>query len=94
MAEEKKAKQKRPTAEKRLIQAEKKRQINKAFKSKMRTTVRRFHESVSAGDRTQVDAALSECYGMLDRAVKRGILKLNKAGRDKSRLAAKAAKVA
>jgi len=90
MAEEK-GKKKRPTAEKRMIQNEKRRQENKAFKSRIRTAVRRFEASLSAGDQAQIEQSLSSVYSLVDKAVKMGIYKLNKASRTKSRLTAKAA---
>ncbi|MEC7840266.1 MAG: 30S ribosomal protein S20 [Chlamydiota bacterium] len=86
-----KKKTKRPTALKRDIQNEKKRQINKAFTSKMRTSIRRFEESLASGDQDKIKEKLSDAYSMLDKAVKRGTLKLNSASRKKSRLTAQAA---
>ena len=92
MAEEKeKQKKKQPTAMKRMLQNEKRRQQNKAFKSRIRTAVRRFEASVGAGEQAQIDQSLSSVYGLVDKAVKLGIYKLNKASRMKSRLTAKAA---
>jgi len=88
---EKKGKNKRPTALKRDIQNEKKRAINKTFKSAMRTAIRRFNESLAEGDKEKIQANLSEAYSYLDKAVKRGLIKRNNASRHKSRLTAKAA---
>jgi len=92
MAEKKeKSKKKRPTAEKRMIQNEKSRQRNKAFKSQIRTGIRRFEASLSSGDKAQLNQSLSSVYSLVDKAVKLGIYKINKASRIKSRLTAKAA---
>lgn len=93
MAKEKKEakKTRRPTAQKRDIQNEKKRVINKQFKSEMRTSVRHFMESLKDGDKGMIQEKLNGVYGMLDKAVKRGLIKINAASRKKSRLAAKAA---
>jgi len=88
MADEKK-KKKRPTAEKRMKQDEKKREKNKAEKSRIRTAVRRFEESLNSGDEAAVKETLKEVYSLVDKAVKKGIYKLNKASRIKSRLSAK-----
>jgi len=90
MAEEK-AKKKRPTAVKRMVQSEKRREQNKAFKSRVRTAIRRFEASLTKGDQAQIDQSLSSVYSLVDKAVKLGIFKLNKASRTKSRLTAKAA---
>ena len=75
--QEKSKKTKRPTALKRDIRNAKRQEINKAFKSKIRTTVRSLEE----GNKD----ALPAVYSVLDRAVKRGIYKQNKANRLKAR---------
>ena len=89
---ETKKKAKRPTAQKRDIQNEKKRLANRVFKSQVRTAIRNFEDAVAKKDEGQIKDALSTVYGMMDKGVKKGIYKLNKASRTKSRLAAKAAK--
>lgn len=86
-----KTKVKRPTALKRDIQNEKKRLINKSFKSKMRTSIRTFEETLTAGNVETIKEKLNEVYSLLDKAVKRNIIKINVASRKKSRLTAKAA---
>jgi len=90
MAEKKddKKKTKRPTAEKRMIQNEKRRSANNAFKSQVRTAVRRFKESLDQEDMAARKERLDAVYSMLDKGVKKGIFKLNKASRVKSRLTA------
>lgn len=86
-----KKKTKRPTALKRDAQNTKKRLVNKAFKSKLKTTIRRFQEALVADERQSVMEKLNDAYSMLDKAVKRNILKINAASRKKSRLAARLA---
>lgn len=90
--EETKKKTRRPTALKRDIQNEKKRLVNKSFKSEVRSVIRTFEESVAKGDTTATEEALKTVYSMMDKGAKRGIFKKNKAGRTKARLAARAAK--
>ncbi len=87
MAKEKeeKKKVKRPTALKRDQRAEKMRLINKSFKSNVRTTIRTFDEALKSQDKKQVQEALSGLYSVMDKGVKRGIYKANKASRIKSR---------
>ncbi len=95
MADDKeKKKNKRPTAEKRMIQNEKRRKQNKILKSRIRTSVRRFEESLKTGEQDKVQQYLNLVYSIVDKAVKQGIFKLNKASRIKSRLTAKAAQKA
>lgn len=84
-------KERRPQAEKRAIQSEKRRLINKTFKSSVRTAVRKFEEELSKGDAALTKQNLSEVYSLMDKGVKRGVFKINKASRTKARLTAKAA---
>lgn len=89
-----KKKTKRPTAQKREITSEKKRLINRAFRSIVRSTVRSFEEAIEKKDAAAVKAQLADVYSMMDKAVKRGVYKLNKASRTKARLAARALTIA
>jgi small subunit ribosomal protein S20 len=87
----KEKKVKRPTPLKRDIQNEKRRLRNKSFKSSIRSTIRKFEESLPKGDAAAIKESLNEVYSMMDKGVKRGIYKLNKASRTKARLTARAA---
>lgn len=87
----KKAKEKRPTPLKRDMQNEKKRLQNKAFKSSVRTSIRHFEDSVAKGDQAAIKESLNDVYSMMDKGVKRGVYKLNKASRTKARLTARSA---
>jgi small subunit ribosomal protein S20 len=87
---EKKAKEKRPTPIKRDLQNEKRRLRNRAFKSNVRTTIRHFEESLSKGDAEASKRLLSEVYSVMDKGVKLGVFKLNKASRTKARVTARA----
>lgn len=84
-----KKKAKRPSALKRDIQDSKRRASNRIYKSQVRTAIRNFQESVAKGEEVAKDQ-LSEVYSLLDKCVKKGVYKLNKASRTKSRLAARA----
>ncbi len=91
--EEKKVqKVKRPTAEKRVLQNEKRRLVNKTFKATVRTAVRKFEESLTKKDESHSKEQLNEVYSLMDKAVKRGVFKSNKASRTKARLTARTAK--
>lgn len=87
---EKAKKVKRPTAEKREIQNIKNRLVNKSFKSKVRTAIRKFEGVLSSDDQTTIQSSLNEIYSLVDKGVKRGIYKQNTAARTKSRLTARA----
>ena len=86
MADEKKAsKTKRPTAKKRDLQNEKRRMQNRSFKSKVKTAIRSFEQDLTEKNEESAKARLNVIYSLLDRGVKLGIYKLNKASRTKSR---------
>ncbi len=89
MAKEEKKKIKRPTAQKRDIQNSKKRLANRIFKSCVRTAIRKFEESLTKGDEKISQDLLNDVYALMDKGVKNGVFKLNKASRTKSRLTAK-----
>lgn len=82
MADEKKSKTKTPTAKKRDVQNERNRIRNKAFRSQVSSTLKAFN--TSAADTAK--EKLSAVYSIVDRGVKKGIFKQNKAARMKSRL--------
>lgn len=87
------AKKKRPTAEKRMIQNKKRRMENRVYRTHMRTYIRKFLESVAAKDSASIQDNMNKAFSALDKSVKVGVIKKNKANRTKSRLAAKAATV-
>lgn len=89
--EEKEAgkKTKRPTALKRDLQNEKRRVINKSFKSEVRTTLRSFDAALATKDKKKIESSLNDVFSVMDKGVKRGVFKENKAGRTKSRAFAK-----
>ena len=87
MAEKQKTKVKRSTALKRDDQNIKRREQNKTYKSRVRTAIRSFEDKLGKGEST--NEALSEVYSLLDKCVKTGVFKINKASRTKSRLTAR-----
>lgn len=82
--------QKRPSAEKRVITSKKRCLINQSFKSKAKTVMKKFDILLKSGDKEAIAAGLQAVYSITDKAVKRGIFKLNKASRIKSRATIKA----
>lgn len=86
MAEqETKAKKKKPTAEKRMIQNEKKRLTNRSYKSKVRTVVRELEGKVKEKqETTSLKETLKSLFSLYDKGVKKNIIKKNKADRKKS----------
>jgi small subunit ribosomal protein S20 len=88
--EKKAAKVKRPTALKRDMQNQRRRLDNKVFKSKVRTAIRSLQESIEKGDHAVTTQKLNEVCSILDKCAKKGVFKVNKVSRTKSRLAARA----
>lgn len=85
-------KQKRASSEKRVLTSEKKKLINKSFKSRAKTVFRKFQDSLKTDDSALVFQTLNEVYSMADKGVKRGVFKLNQASRIKSRATLKSVK--
>ena len=100
MAEEKAApkkkaegKTKQPSARKRDLQGEKKRVRNKSYRASVLTSVRALEASLSQKDSPEaLKSKLSAIYSMMDKGVKKGIYKPNKAARTKARLTARCVK--
>lgn len=90
MAKQEEKKVKRPTALKRDLQNSKRRANNRVYKSRVRTAIRAFQESVEKGNEAETTQKLNDAYSILDKCAKKGIYKLNKVSRTKSRLAARA----
>ena len=83
-------KTKRPTAIKRDLQSKRRRLDNKIYKSRVRTSIRALQEAVTKGEQATITEKLNDAYSILDKCVKKGVFKPNKASRTKSRLAARA----
>lgn len=95
MAEEKKAeaKVKKPSALKRDLQSEKKRLRNRSYRASVLTSIRSLENSLTQKEAPEaVKTKLNDIYSMMDKGVKSGVFKPNKAARTKSRLAARIAK--
>lgn len=90
-ADSKKGPERQPSAKKRDLQAEKNRLRNREFKSRVRTAIRQLEESIPKGDTSQVHTCLKHVYSLMDKGVKTGVFKVNKASRTKARMAARAA---
>jgi small subunit ribosomal protein S20 len=84
------------SALKRAEIAERNRLRNKAYKSAVKTLIKKYFNAVAAYTANatpeleqEVQARLSEAYGKIDKATKRGVLHPNNGARKKSRLARK-----
>lgn len=76
-----------PQSRKRARQAERRAEINKARRSRMRTFIRKVEEAIATGDFTAAATALREAQPEIMRNVSRGVVHKNTASRKISRLA-------
>ncbi len=76
------------SAKKRILTAERNYERNVAFKSSIKTAVKKVLVLAQAKEKDQnaINAALSNAYKLCDKAVSKGILHKNTAARKKSRL--------
>jgi small subunit ribosomal protein S20 len=77
------------SAEKAARQAEKHRARNLALRSRLRTVIRKVTAAVSAGNKQAAEADYRDAVPVIDSLVNKQIIHRNKAGRHKSRLAAR-----
>jgi len=75
-----------PSAKKRLRQNVKRRVINRAIKSQVRTQIRRVREAASAGDLDKARDEFRVAAKRLDQASAKNVIHKNAAARTKSRL--------
>ncbi len=66
---------------------EKARQRNKAVKSALKTSVRKFREAAEAGDAAAATAQAREASRALDKAASKGVIHKNQAANRKSSIA-------
>lgn len=74
------------SAIKRVRQNEKKRLVNRANRSTVRTEIKKLRSALSDGDKAKSAELLSGTVSAIDKAVNKGILHKNTAARYKSRL--------
>ncbi|HEY9216561.1 MAG TPA: 30S ribosomal protein S20 [Phenylobacterium sp.] len=82
-----------PGAKKAARKIERRTEVNKARRSRVRTFLRRFEEAVSAGDAAAAKTAFIEAQSELMRAVSKGVVHKNTGSRKVSRLAAQLRKL-
>ena len=75
------------SAKKRMKTSEKSRQSNKAAKTRMATARKKLIEAIENGQLEESQKRFNEYSSLLDKAVKKGVIKANAASRRKSRVA-------
>lgn len=69
---------------KRVLTNEKARQRNKAVRTALKTSIKKVHTAVEAGDAVAAKTAALEASKQLDRAVSKGVIHKNQAANRKS----------
>lgn len=78
-----------PQSKKRARQNERREEINKARRSRMRTFLRKVEEAIASGNGEAAKAALVAAQPELMRGVTKGVMHKNTAARKMSRLASR-----
>ena len=78
-----------PQSKKRARQAERRYEINKARRSRIRTFLRKVEEAIAAGDHDVAQEALKAAQPELMRGVTKGVLHKNTVARKVSRLSSR-----
>ena len=78
-----------PQSKKRARQNERRQDINKARRSRIRTYLRKVEEAIASGDQTAAAAALRAAQPELMRGVTKGVYHKNTASRKMSRLSSR-----
>ena len=74
------------SAKKRVLIAQRNTERNIAFKTSIKTAVKKVLATAASEDKSELNAQLSKVYQLCDKAVSKGILHKNTASRKKSRL--------
>jgi small subunit ribosomal protein S20 len=79
------------SAEKRVRQNEKRRDINRGNRGRLRTGIKKLRGLLESGDAGAAQALLPQTVSLIDKAVQKGVLHRNAAARHKARLTARVA---
>lgn len=74
------------SAEKRVRQNEKRRDINRGNRGRLRTGIKKLRSALESGDAGETQTLLPQTVSLIDKAVQKGVLHRNAAARYKSRL--------
>jgi small subunit ribosomal protein S20 len=77
------------SAIKKMRQDEVRRQRNKAYKTRVKTVVKKVEAAIQDQNREAAEQAFKEAVPVIDRVAGKGIIHKNRAARKKSRLAKK-----
>mgnify|MGYP005717858347 FL=1 len=78
-----------PQSKKRARQNERKLEVNKARRSRIRTFLKKVEEAITSGDKSAANTALKSAQPELMRGVTKGVYKKHTAARKMSRLSSR-----
>jgi len=74
------------SAEKRMRQSERRRKINKANRTRVRSSIKKLRGALATGNAGEINTILPSTISTIDKAAQKGVLHKNAAARHKSRL--------
>ena len=77
------------SAEKRVRQNEKRREINRGNRGRLRTGIKKLRGALESGEAGSAQELLPQTVSLIDKAVQKGVLHRNAAARHKARLTAR-----
>jgi len=75
-----------PSALKRYRQSQRRRLINQMNRHRLKTQLKKLRAAITGGKPGDAKALLPETFGVIDKSVRKGVIKRNTAGRYKARL--------
>jgi small subunit ribosomal protein S20 len=81
-----KQKKKKKSVLKRIRQTRRRTEVNRANRSRVRTSIRRMRVVIAGGDAAAAEQLMSPTLSAIDRAIRQGALRENTGNRYKSRL--------
>ena len=76
------------SAEKRVRQDEKRNEVNRRNRSRLRTQIKKLRAAIETGNVEEAKSLLTETVSVIDKSIQKGVLHQNAAARYKSRLTA------
>ena len=74
------------SAEKRMRQTERRKEVNRRNRSRLRTQIKSLRAAIEDGDQDQAKALLAKTVSVIDKSIQKGVIHRNAAARYKSRL--------
>jgi small subunit ribosomal protein S20 len=76
------------SAEKRMRQTERRNEVNRGNRGKLRTQIKKLRAVIDSGNREEAQNVLRQTVSVIDKSIQKNVLHQNAAARHKSRLTA------